>query len=122
MQARYRYLDAVFTWLTTDETGARASFRALASETEYVERGRVINRHVIADEAGHPILFDGIVDRQLSDKRWSVFIEKLSRHVDFIEGDRHQSIEVGRTLRRFAVAFNYLGPIVDPLSSGVRLQ
>jgi hypothetical protein len=107
IQARYRYLEAVLNWLTTDEAGARESFRALAYETEYVERGRVISRHVIADEVGQPILFDGIVERQIADKRWSVFVERLSRRVDFLESDRDQStIEVGRTLRGFTIAFN----------------
>jgi hypothetical protein len=114
IQARYRYLEAVLNWLTTDEVGARESFRALASEAEYVERGRVISRHVIADESGQPIVFDGIVERQVADKRWSVFVEKLSRRVDFVESDRDQSaVEIGRTLRGFTIAFNYLGPIVD---------
>lgn len=114
VQARYRYLEAVLNWLTTDEAGARESFRALAYETEYVERGRVISRHVIADEADQPIVFDGVVERKISDKRWSVYVERLSRRVDLVESDRDQSsIEVGRTIRDFTIAFNYLGPIVD---------
>lgn len=121
VQARYRYLDAVLNWLTADEVGAREAFRALASETEYVERGRVVSRHILADEAGQPMLFDGIVERQLADKRWSVFIDKLSRHVDFVESEQDRSqIEVGRIIRGFAVAFNYLGPIIDTHSGGAR--
>jgi hypothetical protein len=123
VQARYRYLDAVLNWLTTDEAGARQSFNALASETEYVERGRVINRHVITDERFQPVMFEGVIDRQLGDKRWSVFVEQLSKRVDFIENDRDPAnVEIGRSLRNFAVAFNYLGPIVDSHSGGARRQ
>lgn len=123
VQARYRYLEAVLNWLTTDETGARESFRILASETEYVERGRVLNRHIIADAAGQPMFFDGVVERQLADKRWSVFVGKLSRRVDLIESDQDRvKIEVGRTLRGFMVAFNYLGPIVDLRVVGANRQ
>jgi len=119
--ARYRYLDAVINWLTTDEAGARESFRVLAAETEYVERGRVINRHTITGDAGQPILFDGIVERKIGDTRWSVFIEKLSRRVDFVESERQRTnVAIGRTLHGIAISFNYLGPIADLHSGRVR--
>jgi hypothetical protein len=121
VQARYRYLDAVLTWLTTDEVGARVSFRLLASETEYVEVGRVLKRHVIADELGKPILFDGTIEKHVSDKRWVIFIESLSRRVDFVESDSDRSkVEIGRPLRGFSVAFNYRGPVADFYSNGSR--
>jgi hypothetical protein len=111
----------VLNWLTADELRARESFRALAAETQYVERGRVISRHVIADENSKPILFDGIVDKQLGDKRWSIFIEKLSRRVDLVTGERQRAnVAIGRTVRGFAVEFNYLGPIADLNPSRVR--
>lgn len=114
VQARYRYLDAVLNWLTTDEAGARQAFRALAAETEYVERARVVARNTITDENGQPVLFNGIVERQLADRRWSVFVEQMSRRVDFVESERgNANIAVGRTLRGFAISFNYLGPIAD---------
>lgn len=114
VQARYRYLDAVLNWLTADEAGARQAFRALAAETEYVERTRVISRNTITDETGQPLLFNGIAERQLADLRWSIFVETLSRRVDFLESERGTTnITVGRTLRDFAISFNYLGPIVD---------
>jgi len=123
VQARYRYLEAVLNWLTTDELGARESFRALAQETEYVERGRVISRHVIADAAGQPILFDGIVERQIAETRWSVFVQTISRRVDLVESERdHSTMEVGRTLRGFTITFNYLGPIVDTHPRAARRQ
>jgi hypothetical protein len=112
--ARYRYLDAVLNWLTNDEAGARDSFKKLQAETEYVERGRVISRHTITDENGQPVLFDGIVERQIADARWSVLIEKLSRRVDLVEGEREKSaVAIGRTLRGFGISFNYIGPIAD---------
>jgi hypothetical protein len=59
-------------------------------------------------------LFDGIVEKQIGDARWSVFVERLSRRVDLLEGDREKStVAVGRTLRGFGISFNYLGPIAD---------
>ena len=119
-QTRYRYLDAVLNWLAGDEISAREFFKALASETEYVERGRVISRHSVTDDAGQPLLFDGIVERQVSDTRWSVFIANLSRRVDLLDSDREQSnIAVGRTIRSLGISFNYLGPIAD-LTAGRR--
>jgi hypothetical protein len=121
--ARYRYLEAVLNWLTNDEAGARESFRMLAAETEYVERGRVIQRHTITGEDGQPIFFDGIVERQLGDARWSVLVDKFSRRVDLVEGTREKSaVAIGRTLRGFGISFNYLGPIADLHLSRSRRQ
>jgi hypothetical protein len=114
VQARYRYLDAVLNWLTTDEAGARYTFRALAAETEYVDRARVVSRNTITDESGQPALFNGVVERQLAALRWSVFVEMLSRRVDFLGSEYGKTdVAVGRTLRGFAISFNYLGPIAD---------
>jgi len=122
VRTRYRYLDAVLNWLTTDEAGARESFRALAAETEYVERARVVRRNTITDETGQPVLFSGIVERQLEDLRWSVFVDTLSRRVDFLESERGKiNVAIGRNLRGFAISFNYLGPIAD-MHSGRALR
>ena len=121
IQARYRYLDAVLNWVTTDEASARESFRALAAETQYVERSRVIKWLFIADENGRPILFQGIVERQLADRRWSIIVEQLGRRVELVESERESTkIEIGRTARDFAVAFNYIGPIADTHPGGTR--
>lgn len=114
IQSRYRYLEAVLNWLTDDEVAARRAFRDLARDTEYVEQGRVILRHVLTDEKGEPRRFQGVVEKQIGEKRWSVFIEEISRHVDMVQRDLDtDGVAIGRTIRNFSVAFNYLGAIAD---------
>jgi hypothetical protein len=114
MQSKYRYLEAMLDWLTNDELGARDTFRQLARDTEYLERGRVVSRHLITDKTGKPMLFEGVVEKRLGERRWTVFISELSRRVDLIERETGISdIVLGRTVRDFYVAFNYLGPIAD---------
>lgn len=111
---RYRYLEAVMDWLVGDEASSIASWRTLARDTEYVESSRVLSRHILADESGKPKLFDGVVARQIGENRWSLYVAALSRSVDFVGSqlDGHP-IAVGRTIREFGVAFNYIGPIAD---------
>jgi hypothetical protein len=112
---RYRYLEAVLNWLTNDEASSIASWRSLARDTEYVESSRVQNRHVITDRGGKPQLFEGVVARKIGENRWSVFVPKLNRHVDFIEKEnaRGEELSVGRTVREFGISFNYIGPLAD---------
>lgn len=113
-QPKYRYLENVLNWLTNDEMGAVAGWRELAKDTEYVEQGRVLNRHTIADQAGKAVLFSGVVERQIGADRWSVFVAELGRHVDLVEGSRTRAdIACGQSIRDFAISFNYIGPIVD---------
>lgn len=114
VQTRFRYLKAVLDWLVSDEQGGRAQFRELARETEYFDRGRVINRHVIADESGNPKIYQGVIERQAGDNRWAVYVPELSRHVDLVDSKTgNEDFFVGKSLKGFSVAFNYLGPIVD---------
>lgn len=114
MQPRYRYLECVLRWLTGSEGEAIVAWRRLASDTEYVERGRVLNRHTVYSEQGEPRLFSGIVERQIGASRWSVLVPNLRRHVDFVES-RSQvgTVATGQVINGFSISFNYIGPIVD---------
>ena len=110
-QPRFRYLQAVFTWLIGDETQALQEFRRLARDTEYVEGKRVLPRHVIADQYGVPVLFGGVVQRRIGQQRWSIRIRELARSVDLVSGRWPGRVEVGTEVRELVVAFNYIGPI-----------
>lgn len=114
MQPRYRYLECVLRWLTGSEGEAIAGWRRLASDTEYVERGRVLNRHTIYSDQGEPRLFSGIIERQIGAGRWSVLVPNLRRHVDFVESlSQVGTVATGQTMNGFSISFNYIGPIVD---------
>jgi hypothetical protein len=113
-QPRYRYLESVLRWLTGSEPEAIAAWRSLASDTEYVERGRVLNRHTLYAANGIVRRFSGIVERQLGSGRWSIIVAELRRHVDLVEGrGTPRNVAVGHVINGFAVSFNYIGPIVD---------
>ena len=114
VQAKYRYLDAVFKWLAVDEQSAKDLFRALQAETEYVDRRRVIHRHTVTDEHHEPVLFEGTVERQISDTRWSVFVAGRSQYVTLV-GSEHQGkmLKIGHRLSGFPISFNYIGPVAD---------
>ena len=114
MQPRYRYLECVLRWLTGSEGEAITDWRRLASDTEYVERGRVLNRHTMYTELGEPRQFSGVVDRQIGAGRWSVLVSALRRHVDLVEGRGTKgTVATGQVLNAFSVSFNYIGPLVD---------
>lgn len=114
IQPRYRYLDCVLRWLGGSEAEALAAWRRLASDTEYVERGRVLNRHTICSEGGEAVKFSGIVERQLGVSRWSVLVPSIRKRVDLVEmRSTRGPIAVGQTINDFSISFNYIGPIAD---------
>lgn len=116
LQAKYRYLDAVFCWLVDDERTAIEKFRALSSDTEFIESGRVVTRHEITDKTGIPISYSGTVTRRISENRWSVQIDSIQRHVDLVASDFRQiQIAKGTIVRNFTVGFNFLGPLARPV-------
>lgn len=112
---KHKYLIAVFSWLTGDETRAIAQFRQLARDTEYVEGRRVLPRNVITNEKKEPVPFSGVVERRIGEQRWSVHVRDLNRKVDLVESRWFQDVSIGKEIQRFAIAFNYLGPIADQL-------
>lgn len=116
--ARYgtRYLEAVLTWLTGDFIEAREGFRQLGRETDNVYRGRVIRRHVISDACGGPRAFDGRIESQIGEDRWRLRVNELGQTIDLLERDfPREDIRYGRSLSGFSVAFNFIGPIADPI-------
>ncbi|HHA2976012.1 TPA: hypothetical protein ACOFD8_003399 [Stenotrophomonas maltophilia] len=114
--AQYRYLEIVMTWLTSDEKLAVDMWRSLGKDTDLVDFRRVSNRHTITDALGLPNVYTGVVTRQIGDGKWSVRVQKLNREVDLVQGD-FPTIELalGRTVANFAVSFNFVGPIADPI-------
>lgn len=117
LQAKFRYLDAVFCWLVDDERTAVEKFRQIAAETEFIESSRVITRHEIIDGNGNAAIYSGTVTRSAGASRWSVRVEALQRNVDLVSPDfRHLEISRGVVIRNFTIGFNYLGPLAKPAS------
>ncbi len=116
--ARYgtRYLEAVLIWLSNDYIAAREIFRQLDRETDNVYRGRVFRRHVISDSSGGPKGFTGRIEDRTGQDRWRLRVNELGQTIDLLERDfSREDIQYGRTLSGFAIAFNFIGPIADPI-------
>ena len=110
------YLEAVLAWLTGDENGATRRFRELARETEYENPGRVVRRHMITDHEQKPQRFSGRVVQKRSDGHWRVVVDGMDMRVDLLSKDfPREDIAYGRSLNEFAIAFNFIGPIADPI-------
>ena len=111
-----RYLEAVLTWLVGDEQSAVQIFRDLAQETDYEFPGRVIRRHVITDADGKPRRFQGRIERGLGEGRWVIRVDQLNQRVDLLSRDfQYEDVSYGRTIKGFGIAFNFIGPIADPI-------
>ena len=111
-----RYLEAVLTWVVEGEQPGVQLFRALSDDTENGDPGRVVRRHVLADQAGQVLRFKGRVERRRSSGNWVVRVDGLNRRVRLLARDYPQEeIAYGRAIAGFAVAFNYIGPIADPI-------
>ena len=116
--ARYgtRYLEAVLTWLTGDYIAGREIFQQLYHETDNVYRGRIILRHVVSDSTGKPRSFTGRVENGRGEGRWRLRVSELNQIIDLLERDfQREDIQYGRTLSGFSIAFNFIGPIADPI-------
>lgn len=113
---RLRFLQAVLLWARGDIKTAEIEWRALGRETDLEVRGRTHRRLFIADADGSPTRFKGRLVRQRPNQNWVVEVDSLRGSVDLLATDfRSTQLAAGRAPPEFAIAFNYIGPIADPL-------
>ncbi|MDE0224545.1 MAG: hypothetical protein OXP28_05350, partial [Gammaproteobacteria bacterium] len=111
-----RYLEAVLTWLGGDEHFAAGIFRDIAQETDHEFPGRVVRRHVVTDGDGAPRRFEGRVESVRGDGHSRIRVDGLDRRVELLSRDfPSEDIAYGRIVRGFSIAFNFIGPIADPI-------
>ena len=112
----HRYLEAVLAWLTGDAQIAIGVFRDVAQDTDHEFPGRVIRRHVITEADGTPRRFEGRVEQDRGEGHWSIRVDGLDRRVDLLSRDfPNEGIAYGRAVGDFSIAFNFIGPIADPI-------
>lgn len=113
---RLRFLEALLLWVGGDVKAAELEWRALGRESDLEVRGRTRRRLFIAGEDGSPTRFTGRLTRQKPNANWVVEVDSLRGSVDLLATDfRGTQLAAGRAPPEFAIAFNYLGPIADPL-------
>ena len=111
---RERYLEALLSWLLNDVNYAFDLWRSLSDDTNYQDPHRTVRWHLVTDEHGSPRRYRGRVE--VSGTNHKMRVEGVERPIalslrDFPSDD----VEHGRELRDFGIAFNYIGPIADPL-------
>ena len=117
---RDRFLEAVLCWLLKDTKRASDIWQSLSRDTEYENRSRVVRWLVTTDESGSPRQFRGRIEKR-GENNWRIRVEGIEKPIlvrayDFPNDD----LSHGRELRDFGIAFNYIGPIADPLLSRPR--
>ncbi len=118
---RERFLEAVLCWLLNDTNRAIDLWRSLSQDTDYEDRARVVRWFLDTDSGGSPRRFRGRVEKR-GEYGWRVRVESdTERHITLLARDfPHEDLAPGRELRDFGIAFNYIGPVADPLSRPVR--
>lgn len=91
-------------------------WNSLSRDTEFEDRSRVVRRLVATDAAGIPMRYRGRVEGAKSGDGWKVRVDGISWTVSLLGHEfREEDLAPGRELRDFGIAFNYVGPVIDPL-------
>lgn len=116
LRSQERYVEAVLTWLSGDTRGASDLWSSLSRDTEFEDRSRVVRRLVATDAAGIPMRYRGRIESGKSGEGWKVRVDGISGSVSLLGHEfREEDLAPGRELRDFGIAFNYVGPVIDPL-------
>ena len=121
---RTEYLRAVLLWRLQQQNAAREIWHSLSQDTAFNDPRRVVRHHLWSDGDGKPRVFHGRVVRDdLGRGRARVQVEELRQEIELLQRD-FPDIELRRgasVLGGFNIAFNFIGPIADPLGRrGVR--
>lgn len=116
---RERFLEAVLCWLLEDPNRAIDIWWSLSNDTAYEDRSRVVRWLVTTDEKGSPRKFRGRVEKR-GETYW-IRVEGIEKPIRVLARDfPNDDLSPGRVLRDFGIAFNYIGPLADPLLSRPR--
>lgn len=94
-------------------------YRELERESDHITgRRRIIRSYLASTDKGAPQIFNGSVAWISGDgARGEVYVEEIRRNIRFIPKDLNRpDLREHETLSDFHIAFNFLGPIIDPPS------
>lgn len=110
----FRYLEAVITWLISDENHAKSLWRNLSTDTDNSDSRRVYRRNILTDSEGTALKFSGRIEREQAEGRVVVKVNEITRRIYMMKSDFPDiDLSYGRTVDNFHIAFNYIGPIAD---------
>ena len=115
-----RFLDAVLSWASGDFSSAADVWRRLSHDSDYEDRSRIRRRLILSDAEGNPRVFTGRIESGSSEGTWRLRLVGVNATIPMSHHEfASQDLAIGREVRGVGVAFNYVGPIADPL---VRVQ
>ncbi|MBB1592550.1 hypothetical protein A9973_30370 [Achromobacter sp. UMC46] len=113
----YRLLEAALHWIVGNPTLAREQFNQLSRDSDFEDGSRVVRRLLLVSK--DPEGYRGTVERLRKEGNWSISVKSFSGTID-LEARQfpEQDLRNGREIREFNIAFNFLGPIADPIRIG----
>ncbi len=115
----YRLLEAALQWVAGDSLLAREQFTQLARDSDFEDVSRVVRRLLLVSE--DPEGYRGTADRLRKEGVWSISVKNFSGKVDMEARQFNgEDLRKGREFRGFNIAFNFLGPIADPIRMGAK--
>lgn len=112
-----RYLEAVLSWLAGDTIRALDIWKQLSRDSEFEDRSRVIRKLLASDSSGKPLKYRGRVEGVKGTSDWKVRVDGINTPINLLAHEfADQDLAHGRELRDFGIAFNYVGPVADPLT------
>ncbi|MBB2775745.1 UNVERIFIED_ORG: hypothetical protein HNP28_001033 [Comamonas terrigena] len=115
----YRLLEAALQWIAGDSLLAREQFNQLAHDSDFEDSSRVVRRLLLVSE--DPEGYRGTADQLRKEGIWSISVKNFSGKIDLeVRQFSEEQLRKGRELRGFNIAFNFLGPIADPIRIGAK--
>ena len=86
-------------------------------ETEMISgRRRIVRSYLLSEADGTPTTFSGTVD-WVRGRQGGAWVPELQRTIPFLTDNfARRDLGKGASLASFHIAFNFLGPVVDPLA------
>ena len=116
--AYLRYLLALSEFHLGSITTASGIFRELEREPDYtLGRRRIVKSYLASTPDGRPVVYSGTVAWiDESSNRGKLYVDRLRHSILFLPRTfTKQDIRRNDTIDRFHIAFNFIGPIADPI-------
>lgn len=116
-----KYTKAMALFHLGNYTGALDLFREIDRESIQNVKGpkRIFRHYLASDSNGNPLKYEGrILWVNLEQDRGEVYVPSLSKRITFIPRDfpRWNEMRKDQPLPAFHIAFNFIGPIADPVA------
>lgn len=116
----YRLLEATLQWIAGNSSLAREQFNQLARDSDFEDGSRVVRRLLLISEDSEG--YRGTADRLRKEGNWSISVKNFAGTIDLETRQfSGEDLRKGRELRGFNIAFNFLGPIADPIRVGTKV-